>query len=187
MHSTASLRNAGRLAIAGGAAYAVMGALQATHGDFGGTHNTIDSTAEYLVTGAFGAGLLFTGPAYAALGRLAGKPKAGLAALVPHVVLGLMSLLSVVRGEDAAFFNAVAPLALLTILVSSVVIAVALKRTAAVPKGVAYALPALIVAVILLSPIGGGLLAGAFWIVAGTRAARGDVAGRAPAPALARV
>ena len=167
------------LAIAGGAVFAFLGAIHATHGDFGGTHNTIDSTAEYIVTGGLAVALLLTAPMYRLLGELAGKPRAGIVAIVPQVVLALMCVTSVANGEDAVFFNAVAPLCLLTWLVASVVLARGLRRTEAVAKPVAYALPALLIVTFPMSPIGGPLLTGVFWIALGRHFARGTGAVRA--------
>ncbi len=168
-------------AVAGGAAFAVLGAIQVTQ-DFGGTHNTIDSTGEYIVTAGFAAGLLLTIPIFLLLAGLARTPKAGAAITAALGVLGVMSASSVVMGEDAAFFNAVAPVALLTWLVSSVLIARGLRRTGAVPAAVAYALPLTAPVTVVLSPIGGALLTGAFWIAVGSQLQRGALA---PAPAAA--
>lgn len=166
--SSPTFRTAGLAAIAGGAAYAFAGAIQAVHGGFGGDHNTIDSTAEYLVTGALPVSIALTIPAYRALAQLGRAPRAGLAAIVAQAVLALMTVVSVVNGEDAAVFNAVAPLCLLTWLVGSVVIARGLTKTGAVPRPLAIALPLLLIATFPLSPVGGPLLTGAFWLATGS-------------------
>ena len=162
-------------AVAGGAAFMVTGAIQATQ-DFEGSHNTIDTTAEYLATGGLVVALLLTAPIWLLLGRLAQTPRAAVAAAAPQVVIALMSTVSIAQGEDAAVFNAVAPVALLTWLVSSVVIARGLRRTHAVPKPVALALPALLIVTFPLSVIGGPLLTGAFWIAVATQLQRGTLA-----------
>ena len=159
------------VAVLGGLVYLFCGALQVTQ-DFEGTHNTIDTTAEYLVTGGFAAALFLTAPAYRVLGALAGSPRWTVAAIAPQVVLGSMCVVSVINGEDAAFFNAVAPLCLLTWFVSSIVLGVKLNRAGAVPKQVAIALPLLVPVTIALSPIGGPILTGAFWIAVGSHALR---------------
>lgn len=163
-----SLRTSALLAVAGGAAFVFTGALQATQ-DFGGTHNTIDSTAEYLVTGGFAAAQLLTAQIHRHLGRMGDAARAGLAVAVALTVLGSISAYSTVNGEDASFFNVVAPLCLLTWLAGSVMIARGLRRTEAVPKAVALALPALFVTTIPLSVIGGPLLTGVYWMVVGSR------------------
>jgi hypothetical protein len=170
MNST-RLQNPALAAVLGGLVYAFVGAIQVTH-DFGGTHNTIDSTAEYLVTGALPLAVLLTAPAYRVLGRLAGSPRTALIATVPQLIIGAMCVISVINGEDASFFNAVAPLCLLTWLVSSIVLGVKLRRTNAVPKAVAIAIPLLVPITFMLSPIGGGMLTGAFWMTLGTHALR---------------
>ena len=158
-------------ALLGGAVFAFAGAVSATHGDFGGTHNTIDSTSEYLVTAGFGLGLLLIAPVYAALRRITGS-RAGLVAVVPLVVLGVMSLASVAMGEDAAFFNAVAPLCLLTWLAASIVLARALRRAGA-PLAVAIAPPLLVPVTVVLAPVGGQLITGAAFLAVGIRTLRG--------------
>jgi hypothetical protein len=149
-------------ALLGGAVYFVIGAIQATHGDFGGTHNTIDSAAEYVVTGGLTVSLLLTAPVYRAFGELAGRPRAALVAIVPQVVIALMCVISVARGEDPSFFNTVAPLCLLAWLAASVVVARGLGRT---PLSVALVL--LVPVTFALSPIGGPLLTGAFFMAVG--------------------
>ncbi len=158
-------------ALIAGAVYAFNGALQVTN-DFSGSHNTLDSTAEYLVTGSLPVSLLATIPAYLAFGHLARAPRVAAAAIAPQVVLALMCVFSVLNGEDGSFFNAVAPVCLLTWLVSSSVLAVRLRRAGAVPKPVAIALPLLIVTTFPLSIVGGPLLTGAFWLAIGSHALR---------------
>jgi hypothetical protein len=158
-------------AIAGGVAYAFNGAIQATQ-DFGGTHNTIDSTGEYLVTGGFSAALFLTFLAYRDLARSAGRPKAGVLAMVPQLILAVLCIISVIRGEDLPIFNTVAPLCLLTWMAASIFIMVGLRKARAVPKAVAYAMPAILIATIPLSVIGGPLATGVFWIAVGSRSLR---------------
>ena len=151
-------------ALVGGAVFFVIGAIQATHGDFGGTHNTIDSTAEYLVTGGLTVSLFLTAPAWRVLGAWAGTPRAAIAAIVPQLVIGSMCVISVINGQDASFFNAVAPVCLLTWLVASVIIARGLR-----PSPLAYAVAAAVPVTFLLSPLGGPLLTGAFWMAFGAQ------------------
>jgi hypothetical protein len=160
-------------AIAGGIVYAFCGAIEATQ-DFKGTHNTIDSTGEYLVTGGFSLSLILTVWAYRELGRSGSRPRAAMAAVVAQMVLAGLSVISVIRGEDLSIFNVVAPICLLTWLVSSIVIGVGLKKTRAVPKSVAYGLPAIMIATIPLSTIGGPLVTGAFWIAVGAQSLRAE-------------
>jgi hypothetical protein len=47
--------------------------------------------------------------------------------------------------------------------------ALGLRKTRAVPKAVAFALPAVLITTIPLSVIGGPLVTGAFWIAVGSR------------------
>lgn len=167
--------------VLGGAAYAFTGALQVSSGDFGGTHNTLDSTAEYLVTGALPVALVATAPAWRALGTLARAPRVALAAIVPQIVIALMCVVSVVNGEDAAFFNAVAPVAMLVLLVSSVTLGVKLRRSGSVPTAVAAAIPLMVPVTFALSPLGGPLVTGAFFLAVGSQSLRQS----APFPAAA--
>ena len=167
-------------ALLGGAAYVVLGAIQATH-DFQGSHNTLDTTAEYVVTGGFALALFLTAPAYRVLGSLADRPRVGVIAMVPQLVIGVMCVISVINGADPSFFNAVAPLCILTWLVSSIMLAVGLRRLDVVPRKFAIAIGALPVVTLALSPIGGGLLTGAFWMAIAAHVLRE----RAPQPALA--
>ena len=168
---TTNLRSIALGAVVSGAAFAVCGAINATQ-DFGGTHNPIDSTGEYLVTGALALALFLIAPLYRLLGQLADRPKAGLAAAGAQIVLGLLSATSVLNGEDLAVFNVLAPICLLTWLVASIVLTVGLRRTNAVPKAVAYALPAVLFVTFPLSPLGGPLLTGAFFLAIGTQLGR---------------
>ena len=169
-------------AVIGGLVYVFGGALQVTQ-DFQGSHNTLDTTAEYLVTGALAASLFLTAPAYRVLGAVAEAPRAALVAIAAQVVLGSMCVVSVVNGEDASFFNAVAPVCLLTWFVSSVVLGVKLHRAGAVPKQVAIALPLLVPVTIVLSPVGGPILTGAFWVALGAHALRAGAPRAAVVPA----
>jgi hypothetical protein len=144
----------------GGAVYAFCGALRVTSGDFQGDHNVLDSTAEYLITGALPVALVLTAWAYRRLGER--TPRAAATAVGAQLVLAAMCVVSVVNGEDPSFFNAVAPVCLFTWFVSSIVIARGMGRGA-----VAYALPALVIVTFALSPIGGSIVTGAFWIAMG--------------------
>ncbi|HEX8205607.1 MAG TPA: hypothetical protein VF587_06070 [Solirubrobacteraceae bacterium] len=168
-------------ALLGGAAYIVLGAIQATH-EFEGSHNTLDTTAEYIVTGGFGLALFLTAPAYRVLGALADRPRVGVIAMVPQLVIGVMCVISVLNGADPSFFNAVAPVCILTWLVSSIVLGVRLRRSGAVPAAVAVAVPALLITTIGLSVIGGAMITGAFWMAVASHVLR---EGRAAQPALA--
>ncbi|HEX2084248.1 MAG TPA: hypothetical protein VHF89_01080 [Solirubrobacteraceae bacterium] len=159
-------------ALLGGAAFVFTGAIQATHGDFGGTHNTLDSTAEYLVTAGFALALFLTAPAYRVLGALAGAPRLGIAAMVPQLVVGAMCVVSVVNGEDPSVFNAVAPACILTWLGASIALGVKLRRAGTVPTRLALALPFLVIVTLALSPVGGPLLTGAFWLALATHVLR---------------
>ena len=157
--------------IAAGAVFAFSGAIQATH-SFDADEMKINSTAEYLVTGALPISLVLLVPMYLLLGRLAGRPKAGRVAVGAMLALALITTSSVIRGEDLQIFQVVAPLSLVTWLGASVILARGLLRTGALPKAVAYAIPALLVVTFPLASIGGPLVTGAFWIALALRMAR---------------
>ena len=173
-----------RAAVAGGAPLGFTGPIPATQ-EFGGTHNTIDSTAEYLVTGALPVALALTIPMYHLFGRLAGAPRAALAAMAAQAVLALMCVVSEINGADASFVNAVAPVCLLTWLAGSVALTRGLRRTGAVPAPVAYALPGLLIATFMASPIGGAMLTGAYWIAVASLLNRGTLVRPALEPVAA--
>ena len=125
------------------------------------------------MTGALPVAMALTIPIYLLLGRLGRAPRSTVAVVAAQVVLSLMCVISVINGEDASFFNAVAPLCLLTWLAGSVGLARGLRRTGAVPAPVAFALPVLLIATFPLSVVGGAMLTGAFWIAAGSLLRRG--------------
>jgi len=82
-------------------------------------------------------------------------------------VLGLTSITSLAYGHDLGLFNVVAPLTNAAWLFGSVVLAVSLKRAEKVSGWVAVGLPVAWVATIPLATIGGGAIAGAYFLAVG--------------------
>jgi hypothetical protein len=126
--------------------------------------------AGYLVLSLFVIALVSAAPSFLALARRT-RPgvatKAALAAAAGTVVLGLTSIASIVNGRDLSLFNVVAPLTNGAWLFGSIILAVSLKRAGKVPPAVAVGLPITWVATIPLATVGGGVIAGAYYLAVG--------------------
>lgn len=152
--------------MAGGVAMTVTGVIQAVR--------PIDDDPrvlgeEHLLLALFAAFLLLTIPALLALARYGGPAaRAGaLAVSAGHVALTFGATSSNLNGEDFWWFPYVAAPANLAMLVGAITLAVSLWRAGRVPRLVAAALPVLWLCEIVLSQLGGGLVAGPYWIVVG--------------------
>jgi hypothetical protein len=160
---------AGRAAIVAGAAFAAGGVTQIVHSQ---RHagNRVVGVAGYLVLSFFVVALVSAAPSFPALARKArsdAATKAALAAAAGMALLGLTSIASIVNGHDLGLFNVIAPLTNGAWLVGSIVIAVSLKRAGTVPTAVAVGLPLAWVATIPLATVGGGVIAGAYYLALG--------------------
>jgi hypothetical protein len=80
------------------------------------------------------------------------------------VLLAITCVTSLANGKDLDFFIVVAPLTNAAWFFGSIALAVSLKRAGTVSKTVYVGLPLAWVATIPLSTLGGGLLAGAYWM-----------------------
>lgn len=173
---------AGRSALAGGAAFAADGIVQIVHSQNSGAD--VVGVAGYTNLSLFIVGLVLVSPAFIALARYTTSklaPKFALAAATGTFVLGVTCITSLVHGRDYAIFNVLAPLTNAAWLLGSIVVAVALKRAKTVPALVAIGLPVAWIAIIPLGTLGGGLVAGAYWmLVAAFLSSR--VLERTPAP-----
>jgi hypothetical protein len=160
---------AGQAAILAGAAFAAGGVTQIVHSQ---RHagNQVVGVAGYLALSFFVVALICAAPVFVALARRA-RPgvaqKAALAAAAGTAVLGLTSITSIVYGHDLSLFNVVAPLTNGAWLVGSMVMAVSMKRAGRVPSAVAIGLPIAWVATIPLATVGGGVIAGAYYLAVG--------------------
>ena len=142
--------------------------------------------AGYLALSFFIVALLSIAPSFIALARRARSRVAAWAALAAAAgttILGLTSITSIVNGHDLALFNVVAPVTNAAWLVGSIILAVSLKRAGRVPAAVAVGLPITWVATIPLATLGGGVLAGAYYLAIGYLLASDAIerAGRAAA------
>jgi hypothetical protein len=173
---------AGRSALAGGAAFAADGVVQLVHSQNSGAD--VVGVAGYMNLSLFIVGLVLISPAFIALARYTTSkvaPKFALAAASGTFVLGVTCVTSLIHGSDYGFFNVLAPLTNAAWLVGSIVLAVTLKRAKQVPTLVAVGMPIAWIAIIPVATFGGGLVAGAYWMLVGAfLSAR--VLQRTPAP-----
>jgi hypothetical protein len=88
---------------------------------------------EHLILAVLTATLIALVPVVLHLGGRARRPRAAAAAVTGQLVLAALTVVSNVRGEDPAFFAAVAAPANLLILGGFVLLAIGLRRSAAVP------------------------------------------------------
>jgi hypothetical protein len=132
--------------------------------------NNVEGAAGYLALSFFVVALICMAPTFVVLARSA-RPgiaqKAAVAAAAGTLALGAASITSLVNGSDLALFNVVAPVANAAWLFGSIAIAVALKRSGRVSTFVAVGLPVAWVATIPLATVGGGVIAGAYYLAVG--------------------
>jgi hypothetical protein len=148
----------------GAVCLAAAGALQATGLDW--TENAVHTPAQHVAMALTAAGLLLTLPGVVALGRrAAGRLGRGAVAVAAgHVAIAAAMTVSNVRGEDAAWFDPVAALFNLVWLAGSVMLAAGLFRGRQVPRPLAVGAAVAYVATIPLSTVGGGIVAGCYWL-----------------------
>lgn len=132
--------------------------------------NSVVGVAGYLTLSFFVVFLISVGPSFLALARRAQSglaAKAAVAAAAGTLVLGLAGITSLINGHDLGIFNVIAPLTNAAWLFGSIIIAVSLKRVGKVSTAVAGGLPIAWVATIPLSTVGGGVIAGAYYLAIG--------------------
>ena len=160
---------AGRAAMLGGAALFAGGVTQIVHSQRHAGSN-VAGLAGYLALSFFVVALIAVAPSFVALARNARTgiaQKAAIAAAAGTAVLGLTSITSLVNGHDLGLFNVVAPATNAAWLFGSLIIAVALKRAGNVPTAIAAGLPIAWIATIPLATLGGGVIAGAYFLAVG--------------------
>jgi hypothetical protein len=160
---------AGRAAMLAGAAAFAGGVTEIVHSQ---RHagNSVVGVAGYLTLSFFTVFLISVAPRFLALARRARSGvamKAAVAAAAGTLVLGLTSITSLVNGHDLGIFNVIAPVTNAAWLFGSIIIAVRLKRAGTVSTAVAVGLPIAWVATIPLATVGGGVLAGAYYLGVG--------------------
>jgi hypothetical protein len=132
--------------------------------------NDVVGLAGYLTLSFFTVFLITVAPSFIALARHSRSglaAKAAVAAAAGTLVLGLTSITSLVNGHDLGVFNVIAPLTNAAWLFGSIIIAVSLKRAGRVSTAVAVGLPIAWMAAIPLSTLGGGVIAGAYYLAIG--------------------
>ncbi len=167
--SSTSDKLAGRAAMLAGAAAAAGGVTQIVHSQRN-SGNSVVGVAGYMTLSFFVVFLIAMAPSFIALARRARAghaQKAAVAAAAGTFVLGLTSITSLINGHDLGIFNVIAPLTNAAWLFGSIIIAVSLKRAGKVSTAVAVGLPIAWVATIPLGTVGGGLIAGAYYLAIG--------------------
>lgn len=183
--SSISDKLGGRAAILAGAAFAAGGVTQIVHSQRD-TGNQVVGLAGYLALSFFVVALVSVAPSFLALARRARSDaarKAALAAAAGTAILGLTSITSIVNGHDLGVFNVVAPLTNAGWLFGSIILGVSLKRAGTVRTALALGLPIAWVATIPLATIGGGVIAGAYYLALGYLLVNQAVEPTAPAAA----
>ncbi len=117
-----------------------------------------------MLISLFSLALVLTAPGLLALSRHAKSDTGAKVAVTGMVLLALTALSSNINGEDLSFFPVAASITNLMWLGGSIHLAVSLYRTGRVAKWVAIGLPITQVFALPLSVVGGGLVAGAYWI-----------------------
>jgi hypothetical protein len=152
-----------------GAAAAAGGLTQIVHSQRHSGNNVV-GVAGYLSLSFFAVFLISVAPSFIALarhGRSGHAPKAAVAAAAGTLVLGLTSITSLVNGHDLGMFNVIAPVTNAAWLFGSIIIAVSLNRAGKVSTAIAVGLPIAWVATIPLATVGGGVIAGAYYLTIG--------------------
>jgi hypothetical protein len=164
MLSTISNRAGAASAGVGGALLAASGALQATGLDW--TENAVKTPSQHVTMAFFAAALVTLVPAVGLLGRTAGGPlgRGWLALAVGQIGVAAASSVSNARGVDAGWFPAAAIAANALWIVGTLVLATALFRNRHVPRLLALGLVVAYVGSIPLSILGGGIVAGVYWL-----------------------
>jgi hypothetical protein len=157
---------ADRAAMAAAAFFTAGGIVEIIHSQRN-TGSRVAGVSGHLSLGFFAAALFALAPVLIALAARTNSGralKAGLAAATAVVVLALASTASLIHGHDYGFFNAVAAVTNGAWLVGSIVVAVALMRSARLARPLAIGLPLAWIAIIPLATLGGGVLAGAYFV-----------------------
>ena len=144
---------------------AIGGVLQLSDTQSGQT--TVDGVAEHLILVSFSATLVLLIPVMLHLARLAGRPAVGVVMALGMGALAALGTISNVRGEDPSFFAAVAIPTNLIWFGGSIALAVMLRGRRLFPLALAIGLPLAWVFALPMSGIGGGLVAGAYWLTVG--------------------
>jgi hypothetical protein len=160
--SAKNYRAAAVAGIAGGIAWAVSGPLQLAGVN---EHETkVVTLGEHILISMFSLALILTAAGTLALGRHARDDRGAKVAAAGMVLLALTATTSNINGEDMSFFPIVASLTNLMWLGGSIALAVSLYRTGRISSRIAIALPFAQVFALPLAAVGGGLVAGGYWV-----------------------
>jgi hypothetical protein len=166
-----STRTAATAALAAGVAICVFGILSIS--DSQSAENTTVGI-EHVILGGLTLTLVLLIPVVLHLGRLAGKPRAAAVTVTGQALLATLTVVSNVRGEDPAFFDAVAAPSNLLILGGLIALAIGLRRSGVLSRFLAIGLPA---SWILTLGLGGVFapIAGAYWLAIGWMLRNGEL------------
>jgi hypothetical protein len=166
-----STRAAATAAMAAGVVCGVFGILSIA--DSQSAENTTVGI-EHVILGGLTLYILLLVPVALHLGRLAQMPRATAVLVAGQLGLAVLTVISNVRGEDPAFFDAVAAPTNLMILGGLIALAVGLRRRGVLSKGLAIALPFSwifsLAAGASLAPV-----AGAYWLAIGWMLQHGEL------------
>lgn len=197
--SSKTLRLLASAAVVGGLCWIAIAVLNVALGSNDDVRLVLEGAGDYVLFAVFAAALALTIPGLLALhahqrgadGRL-GRIGTIVAALGAGAQCGVICTI-LVEGGDGPWFDTAAPLAILTWIVGSVVLGVAVRRAGLMPAWVGIALPIVTLLAIAGSPYGTSVLIGVFLIVVGSRMVRAATAGvpfasatRGPAPSVAQ-
>ncbi len=173
-------RLAATAAMAAGVAAAVFGIIRLSDTPSG---ETTTVGIEHVSLAGFTVMVLLMIPVALHLGRLTGRMLPALIASAGSGALGLLTIVSNVRGEDPSFFGAVAAPSNLMIVVGLALLALALHRGGHLSTLLAVAMPITWILALPGSRVGGAVLAGAYWFVIGWMLRHGEL----PRPAGSRL
>lgn len=162
---------------------AVGGVLQLS--DSQSSQSTVEGVAEHLILVSFSATLILLIPVMLHLARLAGRPAVGVVMALGMGTLAVLGTISNVQGEDPSFFAAVAVPTNLIWFGGSIALAVMLRRRGLVPLALAIGLPLAWIFALPMSALGGGLVAGAYWLTVGWLLRHDELPTGARQPAVA--
>ena len=155
-------RLAAPAAMAAAVANSVAGVIQITDKQSG--ESTVVGV-EHVSLAALTLACILIVPAVLRLAQIAGRSRGAIAASTGLVALASLMVVSNVRGSDPSFFAAVAVPSNLLWLGGFIALAIALKRSGRVPVAIAIGLPVTWILTLPLSAVGGGIAAGAYWLV----------------------
>jgi hypothetical protein len=192
--SSQTLRTLASATVVGGVlwiATAVMNVAQGTITN-DGQRLVLETTGSYALFAVFAAALALTIPALVALhahqrgadGRLGAAGVAVACAGVAGQFVVISAIL--VNGGDGPWFDIAAPVAILTWLVGSILLGVAVHRAKLMPGWVGAGLPIAMLLAIVFAELGSSVLTGAYLIAVGAGIARAARAGGGAQATVAR-